>query len=429
MKNTALKSFFVENYALFADRMEFTCVSDSSKKEHMLNTFAIGDYELNKVSYIYGANGAGKTMFCKIVKVIQHYLKFSPFTITNDRDIQNRLQLGSDEAYNFVYDLSYENKPTTFGVELIMDGCMYSYQFSILNGKIMSEKLSKKYRRSENILIRSSADYKDITVKSELKSFDALKNVVKENALCLALAETLNNEFARKIIDVIMSIKIFNIAQPKLNPAELDCFSDEKMRLYTRVLEKADPTIQKISIELSEEDIQKRVSDVDDFENKEEIKKRIRIGVKSQHKLYNKGVLLEESIENSDFFNKESMGTVKLFTMLPYLYEILETGGILILDEIDNGLHLSLVRDIISLFSDNESNPNGAQLVCSSHQPLLITNNVKRDQVWMLVKDDFGKSSIHRLSKDEYIRANSNLANRIIEGAFGTVINRFFKLT
>ena len=33
------------------------------------------------------------------------------------------------------------------------------------------------------------------------------------------------------------------------------------------------------------------------------------------------------------FFAEESLGTVKLFTALPYLYDILESGGVLVIDE------------------------------------------------------------------------------------------------
>ena len=50
---------------------------------------------------------------------------------------------------------------------------------------------------------------------------------------------------------------------------------------------------------------------------------------------------------------------------------ILESGGVLVIDEIENGLHLSLAKEIIGLFTYEESNPNHAQLICTSHQPLL----------------------------------------------------------
>ena len=128
-----------------------------------------------------------------------------------------------------------------------------------------------------------------------------------------------------------------------------------------------------------------------------------------------------------DFFTEESLGTVKLFTTLPYLFDILENGDVLILDEIENGLHLALAKEIINLFLDSNRNPHKAQLICTSHQPLLLDGtNPKRDQVWVMQKDLRGKSSLSRLSTDPSVRLNSNLSNKIIEGALGCNPAPFF---
>lgn len=71
MGTTVFKSIMAENFASFAERIRFTCIADESKKEHQLNTFKAGDETINKVSYVYGANGSGKTYFCKILREIQ----------------------------------------------------------------------------------------------------------------------------------------------------------------------------------------------------------------------------------------------------------------------------------------------------------------------------------------------------------------------
>ena len=115
-----------------------------------------------------------------------------------------------------------------------------------------------------------------------------------------------------------------------------------------------------------------------------------------------------------------------MFTMLPHLFDTLETGGILVLDEIENGLHLSLVKEIIGLFNSPQSNPKNAQLICTTHQPLLVSSSVKRDQVWIITKDLYGKSSIERLSNLKTSRANYNISNKLMEGAFGCNPDRFF---
>ena len=68
MDNIILKSLSVENFASFAELSEFTTETDSSKKEYLDNTFINGDIRFNKVSFLYGANGSGKTFFVKFLE-------------------------------------------------------------------------------------------------------------------------------------------------------------------------------------------------------------------------------------------------------------------------------------------------------------------------------------------------------------------------
>ena len=125
------------------------------------------------------------------------------------------------------------------------------------------------------------------------------------------------------------------------------------------------------------------------------------------HAVYENGE--ETSSTPISFFAEESLGTVKLFTALPYLFDVLESGGILFIDEIENGLHLLLAKEIINLFINEESNPHHAQLICTSHQPLLVSGNFRRDQVWVTSKDNYGKSTLHRLNECKTSRAKVNL--------------------
>ena len=61
MANTILKSLSAENFASFAEQVVFTTEIDPSKKEHLDNTFEVEDTRFNKVSFLYGANGSGKS--------------------------------------------------------------------------------------------------------------------------------------------------------------------------------------------------------------------------------------------------------------------------------------------------------------------------------------------------------------------------------
>ena len=428
MGTTVLKSISAENFACFAEKVTFTCVADGSKKEYAMNTFESGDEVINKVSYVYGSNGSGKTFFCKILREIQRMIALSPLSMMKSSQI--KALFPSEELLKpipkFAFDIAYQELPTTLGIDMIIDDVTYHYEFSVLEQKIVHELLTKKYRRTEKILERTSPSFQDITVKSELKGFEDTKRVVKEDALCLVMAAMLNNDFANMLVDAIKEINIFNMTSPRLNPGELEAFSEERIEKYVKILKKADPTIRGMQVKYEEEEVARQKVDSDDFENREIIQTKTTVGVKTEHALYDHGIEIESGTDQIDFFRDESLGTVKLFTTLPHLFDVLEKGGILVLDEIENSLHPALVKEMISLFINEESNPYHAQLICTTHQPLLVSENVKRDQIWILSKDEFGKSSLKRLSDKSFSRTKVNLTNKILEGALGCNPEKFF---
>ena len=428
MGTTVLKSISAENFASFAEKVTFTCVADGSKKEYAMNTFESGDEVINKVSYVYGSNGSGKTFFCKILREIQRMIALSPLSMMKSSQI--KALFPSEELLKpipkFAFDIAYQELPTTLGIDMIIDDVTYHYEFSVLEQKIVHELLTKKYRRTEKILERTSPSFQDITVKSELKGFEDTKRVVKEDALCLVMAAMLNNDFANMLVDAIKEINIFNMTSPRLNPGELEAFSEERIEKYVKILKKADPTIRGMQVKYEEEEVARQKVDSDDFENREIIQTKTTVGVKTEHALYDHGIEIESGTDQIDFFRDESLGTVKLFTTLPHLFDVLEKGGILVLDEIENSLHPALVKEMISLFINEESNPYHAQLICTTHQPLLVSENVKRDQIWILSQDEFGKSSLKRLSDKSFSRTKVNLTNKILEGALGCNPEKFF---
>ena len=426
MQKIILKSVMAENFASFANRVVFTCVADESKKEYQMNTFQAGEDNINKVSYVYGANGSGKTFFCKILREFQKMILLSPLYTIKDLQTGVLSKEFKKQIPYFIFDIEHEEIPITLGADFIIEDVTYHYEFSILKQKIIHELLTRKYRRTEKILERTSPNYQDITLKSELKSFESMKNVVKENMLCLTMAFVLNNELANTLVDAIKEIKILNMAVPHLGARNPEAFSKERIQKYVKILQKADPTIREIQVQCKEEEVLRQKLKSDDFENKEVIRTKTTVEVKSKHALYQDGIEIDTVADQIDFFEDESLGTIKLFTTLPYLFDVLENGGVLILDEIENGLHLSLVKEMISLFINEESNPHHAQLICTTHQPLLVSENVKRDQVWILSKDKFGKSVINRLSDKSFSRAKVNLTNQLLEGVFGCNPEKIF---
>ena len=83
-----------------------------------------------------------------------------------------------------------------------------------------------------------------------------------------------------------------------------------------------------------------------------------------------------------------------------------------------------IVEFIVNLFNDAETNPKNAQLICSTHNTLLL-EQCRRDQVWFMDKDQYqyGKSELLRLSDFLNIRKSDNISEKYLKGVFGAIPN------
>ena len=426
MKNAILKSISATNFGPFNGTITFDMETSVPKGQIIDNhTFIAGDnQQFNKIAYIYGANGSGKSNFCKIILQIQRAIMLSPIRASNNPQLLDMLPLKDELAVqrnHFKFDVSGKERATSYSIQILIDDVLYTYSFSIAeNYDVISEKLTKKKRRTETILERTSPKFESITLKSELKSFENNVYVVKNNALCLSMASFLNNKLATLIVSTITNIQVVNMAAMRgLSNLSEESFSAEQKEKYLRILKSADPTLEDIQVEFNEEKVEKRALDSEDFENRSVVLKSVRVDVQSTHSIYEDHKAVERSI--LPFLQIESNGTIKLLNILPTIFDALSTGNILIVDEIENGLHPTVVKRMIELFYNPETNPHNAQLICTTHNILLINEAVQRDEVWLMDKNEYGESSMKHISDISGLRSYDKLGQKMIEGAFGAM--------
>ena len=63
---------------------------------------------------------------------------------------------------------------------MIIEEILYTYSFAIQDGKIQKELLTKKKKRTEVLIKRTSPKYEDIVLRSGLSSFKNMVSVVKK---------------------------------------------------------------------------------------------------------------------------------------------------------------------------------------------------------------------------------------------------------
>jgi hypothetical protein len=117
----------------------------------------------------------------------------------------------------------------------------------------------------------------------------------------------------------------------------------------------------------------------------------------------------------------ESAGTERLFNLVGPWLGILERGNIACFDELETSLHPAIVREILKLFFNDKSNPKGAQLLFTTHNPLMMDSTLlRRDQIWFADKDREGRSHLYPLT-DYQPRKGESLVRGYLSGRYGAV--------
>jgi AAA15 family ATPase/GTPase len=119
---------------------------------------------------------------------------------------------------------------------------------------------------------------------------------------------------------------------------------------------------------------------------------------------------------------EESAGTQTWFALIGPTLSALRSGRILLFDEIDASLHPRLSARLLELFQDRETNPNGAQLIFTTHDTSLL-NHLNRDEVWLTEKGSSGATTLTALAEfgGDKVRRSLNLEKAYLQGRFGAI--------
>lgn len=127
--------------------------------------------------------------------------------------------------------------------------------------------------------------------------------------------------------------------------------------------------------------------------------------------------------ESSVELTEESRGTQRLFDLAGPIHDALKHGRCLWVDELDTAMHHWLVRALIKLFQNPSSNPNGAQLLFTTHDAAVMDPTLlRRDQIWLVEKDAAQGSQLYSLADiEDKPRKGQPLFKSFLSGRFGGV--------
>ena len=116
---------------------------------------------------------------------------------------------------------------------------------------------------------------------------------------------------------------------------------------------------------------------------------------------------------------RESEGTIAWLSLIVPALDVLRSGGLFCVDEIDASLHSHLVGTLIGFFADPNINHHAAQLVFTSHDTYLLSPlseiNLEPEQIWFTDKDNTGATELICLA-DFPRHKDANVAKRSSAG-------------
>ena len=110
------------------------------------------------------------------------------------------------------------------------------------------------------------------------------------------------------------------------------------------------------------------------------------------------------------------------FSFAEPILDVLAKGAVLCIDELNINLHPKLVQFLVELFHDQKSNPKNAQLIFTTHETTILTQDIfRRDQVWFCDKNREQASELYPLSDFCPKKGKENLELGYLSGRYGAL--------
>lgn len=374
---------------------------------------------------IYGKNGGGKSNVIRAFWLAVQFIKNAQRTQHENAKIPVKPFLLNDYS---------KDEPTFFEFTYVLDNVKYIYGFSATKEKIFSEYLyhSPKGQKA-TVFTRTEQKFNFTEEKAKRK---LISEAVAPNQLFFSVACTMNDADCMRAMKWFRDYVFFSRDYADI-PEQLLEYSNDKNMLaaISGYAKAADLGIEKMEFEFKDEVVK-------DFESEKNIPEEIRfaltafmqnlkensniseIGLQksevratSYHNGINKnGIKTSFTLDLSD----ESDGTRKLMSIAPAIESVLNNGGIVLVDELEKELHPMLVNYIVAKFQSKTSNPNGAQLIFSTHNTELLNMELMRkDQLYFADKNrKDGASELYSIG-DFSTKTADNIRKGYLAGKYG----------
>lgn len=410
-----LVEFKIKNFRSFREETTLSMVASADKTlpENTVAAPEFGGRSLLRSAVVYGPNAAGKSNLIAAAGFVNRFVNTSM-----DRKLDSPI-----EVTPFLLVADQNSEPVEFELTFIDSrDVRYQYGFHVTTSQVVREwmvaypkGLPQTWFEREHPLGKEPEWYFGRNLKGRNSQ---VAELTRPDVLFLSNAAKFNHRQLTYVLTWFKkSLRVIDAEEAKVT---LSLFSavkakeDEQTRVGIQTLLKV------ADFGISDFDIQERTITDKDFPEEMPIELRSQfvnkktLDIFMHHPVTGVGKV-------SLPIKEESSGTQRFFALSGPLYDVLENGWTLFVDELDSSLHPLLVRYIVELFHNPQINPKGAQLIFNTHDTTLMDGSLfRRDQIWFVEKDRQGCSHLYPLL-DYSPRKDEALAKGYLLGRYGAI--------
>lgn len=418
----------INNFRSFKEETSFSMIAESSKSKSQnvfIQPLAEGKEQerLLKVALIYGANASGKSNFLRAIFDIRNFIcgKIKP-------------KAGEPiPAYDsFCFAEETKDAPIVFFIEFAgKDQVKYKYELTFDREKVIKEKLSYFPNNNSKTLFNRIVP-EDPKLNTHIgKLGPDLKNkeieVFYNQTVLSRFGDDIPNQIITDVFIYFSNFEVINAHNSRMISSLMNEVSLELSRnpnLNNRIdelLKFADTGLNGVRINEISED---KLSFPDNMPDtlKKQLISDYKYKVSFLHNYFDNGQLIGN---DSPFrMEKESKGTQTIYALGGKLFQILNSGGVIFVDELETSLHPYLSKLLVSMFQNERINPKNAQLIFTTHDTNLLDHTIfRKDQVWFTEKNEFGATELYSLQDFSDVREDTPYAKWYMAGKFGGIPN------
>lgn len=379
-----LCQFSFENFKSYRDEATLDLQAAPIKEfSDSLIRSSVGKRGFLPIAVIYGPNGGGKSGVLEALRACINIV-LRPISFLSDMgegggsSLANGLSIAQVNPFKF--DGHSAGNPTRFELYFQVGGYEYQYILVVSRREVVKESLFRKSLKGGPIASIFEREGQEMDFGTSLPTMPAK---IRPNARTPLLSYLYAAYEIPAVIDAVEWLQSVEFL-----PHSGGFWSGYRQPQWLDVLDASRTSVLSVlkglDLGISDLEIEEISSSNDDGDRPN--RKRLSILHEVDDALY----------QLRDF--EESQGTRRILQLLPWVIRSLETGSVLVVDELDEKLHPKMLREVISLYRSKVSNEGGGQLIFTSHDVWTMRSSVfRRDEIWFAAKDDHDSSSLYSL--------------------------------